>query len=82
MNPADVPTTGGERLRKTDAVDSVKLARNLRVNELKGIYTPDAASLEIRSLIRLKNSITKDMTRQKNRIFFQQKFRGRKTVSE
>ena len=68
VNPADVPTTGGERLRKTDAVDSVKLARNLRANELKGIYTPDAASLEIRSLIRLKNSITKDMTRQKNRI--------------
>lgn len=68
VNPADVPTTGGERLRKTDSVDSVKLARSLRLNELKGIYTPDVASLEIRSLIRLKNSITKDMTRQKNRI--------------
>ena len=61
VNPADVPT-------KTDTVDSGKLARSLRANELKGIYTPDSVSLEMRSLIRLKNSITKDTTRQKNRI--------------
>ena len=57
-----------KKLRKSDAVDSGKLARSLRANELKGIYTPDSVSLEMRSLIRLKNSITKDTTRQKNRI--------------
>ena len=68
VNPADVPTKSSEKLRKTDAVDSTKLARSLRAKELKGIYTPDSISLEIRSLIRLKNSITKDTTRQKNRI--------------
>ncbi len=68
VNPADVPTTGGEKLRKTDAVDSGKLARGLRAGELRGIYTPDSTSLEIRSLIRLKDSITKDSSRQKNRI--------------
>ena len=60
VNPADVPTKSSEKLRKSDAVD--------RANELKGIYTPDSVSLEMRSLIRLKNSITKDTTRQKNRI--------------
>jgi len=58
VNPADVPTKSSEKLRKTDAVDSGKLARSLRANELKGIYTPDSVSLEMRSLIRLKNSIT------------------------
>lgn len=68
VNPADVPTTSGERLRKTDAVDSKKLAMGLRAKQLKGIYTPDSTSLEMRSLIRLKNMITKDTTRQKNRI--------------
>ena len=68
VNPADVPTKSSEKLRKSDAVDSGKLARSLRANELKGIYTPDSVSLEMRSLIRLKNSITKDTTRQKNRI--------------
>lgn len=68
VNPADVPTTSGEKLRKTDAIDSGKLARSLRADELKGIYTPDSVSLEIRSLIRIKNSIRKDTARQKNRI--------------
>jgi len=68
VNPADVPTKSSEKLRKTDSIDSGKLARSLRAKELKGIYTPDNVSLEMRSLIRLKNSITKDMTRQKNRI--------------
>lgn len=76
VNPSDVPTTSGEKLRKTDAVDSNKLARSLRANELKGIYTPDSISLEMRSLIRLKNSITKDTTRQKNRIKSQLRYWG------
>ena len=62
VNPADVPTTVGEKLRKTDAVDSGKLARSLRAGELKGIYVPESESLEIRSLIRLRDSITKDQT--------------------
>ena len=68
VNPSDVPTTIGEKLRKTDAVDSGKLARSLRSGVLKGIYIPVCESLEIRSLIRLRDSITKDQTRQKNRI--------------
>ena len=76
VNPADVPTKSSEKLRKTDAVDSSKLARSLRANELKGIYTPDSISLEMRSLIRLKNSITKDTTRQKNRIKSQLRYLG------
>ena len=37
VNPADVPTKSSEKLRKSDAVDSGKLARSLRANELKGI---------------------------------------------
>ena len=68
VNPADVPTMGGERLRKTDAVDSGKLARSLRSGELRGIYVPDSITTEIRSLIRLRDSLTKDQTRHKNRI--------------
>ena len=76
VNPADVPTKSSEKLRKSDAVDSGKLARSLRANELKGIYTPDSVSLEMRSLIRLKNSITKDTTRQKNRLKSQLRYLG------
>ena len=76
VNPADVPTMNSEKLRKTDAVDSKKLAVGLRAKQLKGIYTPDSEALEIRSLIRLRNSITKDSTRQKNRIKAQLRYLG------
>ena len=68
VNPADVPTMAGERMRKTDAVDSGKLARSLRAGELRGIYVPNSITTEIRSLIRLRDSLTKDQTRHKNRI--------------
>ena len=76
INPADVPTTAGERIQKTDAVDSAKLARSLRNKELTGIYVPDSTSLEVRSLIRLRSAIAKDMTRQKNRIKAHLRFLG------
>lgn len=82
INPADVPTTAGERIQKTDAVDSAKLARSLRANELKGIYTPDGTSLEVRSLIRLRSTITKDLTRQKNRIKSHLRFLGYEIPAE
>jgi len=68
VNAADVPTMSKEKLRKTDAVDSSKLARELRSGTLKGIYVPDVKTLETRSLIRLRKSIVKDTTREKNRI--------------
>ena len=68
VNPADVPTMLREKLRKTDAVDCSKLARGLRAGDLRGIYVHDAQSREIRSLIRLRGMIVKDLTREKNRI--------------
>ena len=82
INPSDVPTTAGERIQKTDAVDSAKLTRSLRAKELKGIYTPDSTSLEIRSLIRLRSTITKDVARQKNRIKSHLRFLGYEIPAE
>lgn len=38
VNPADVPTKSKERRRKNDRVDSGKLARELSVRHLEGIY--------------------------------------------
>lgn len=76
INPADVPTTGKEKLRKTDAVDSAKLARSLRNKDLKPIFIPDEYAQELRSLVRLHGSITKDQTRVKNRIKSHLRFHG------
>lgn len=68
VNAADVPTMLKGKLRKTDAIDCGKLARGLRSGVLTGIYVPERGALEIRSLIRLRGQIVKDMTRDKNRI--------------
>jgi transposase len=67
-NAADVPTTDKEKRRKTDKVDSNKLARSLRNKELKGIYTPSQDILEDRSFVRVRSSIVKDQSRLKNRL--------------
>jgi transposase len=76
INPADVPARGSEKLRKADAVDSGKLARELRSKSLTGIYVADEAVLEMRSLIRLRGQIVKDTTREKNRIKSLLRFHG------
>lgn len=76
VNPSDVPTMGKEKLRKTDAVDCNKLARELRSGSLEGIYVPGTETLEMRSLIRLRNQIVKDSTRAKNRIKSLLRFHG------
>ncbi len=76
VHPADVPTMSEEKLRKTDAVDCNKLARELRSGSLEGIYVPKADVLEIRSLIRTRNMIVKDSTRTKNRIKSLLRFHG------
>jgi transposase len=68
INPADVPTTQKEQMYKSDPVDSKKIGRSLRANELTGIYIPRAKTLEDRSLIRVRSAIVKDLTRIKQRI--------------
>ena len=67
-NPADVPTSQKEHLQKDDPTDSRKLARSLRSNELKAIFVPNRATLEDRSLVRMRATLVKDMTRFKQRI--------------
>lgn len=67
-NPADVPTSQKEHLQKDDPTDSRKLARSLRSNDLKAIFVPNPATLEDRSLVRMRATVLKDMTRFKQRI--------------
>ena len=68
VNAADVPTSHKERDRKRDKVDSGKLARELENGSLDAIYVPDYHDQQIRSLVRLRRSQIKQMTRLKNRI--------------
>ena len=68
VNPADVPTTDKEKKQKTDRIDSNKLARQLRNGDLESIYTHKRDVLEDRSLLRLRRTLVKDLTRNKNRV--------------
>jgi len=68
VNPADVPTTGKEKINKNDGVDRRKIARSLRNGELTPIYTPEIYYQEARSLVRTRYQFSKDQTRTMNRI--------------
>lgn len=68
VNPADVPTTDKEKKQKEDVRDSRKLAMTLRSGELRSIYVPSRESEELRSLIRYRKTLVKDIARGKNRI--------------
>ncbi|MDR0748433.1 MAG: IS110 family transposase [Tannerellaceae bacterium] len=76
INPADVPTTGKEKMHKTDSVDSRKIARSLRSKELRCIHIPSQITLSDRSLIRMRISVVKDLSRLKQRIKMMLHFYG------
>lgn len=68
VHPADVPTKDKERRRKTNRVDSRKLARELRNGTLEPVYVPDRQTLEDRSLLRTRAAAVKHQTQIMNRI--------------
>ena len=76
VNPADVPTTDIEKKQKADPVDSNKLAKHLRNGDLEAIYVHNTGVLEDRSLIRMRSTLVKEITRYKNRIKTELSFFG------
>lgn len=68
INPSDVPTTDKERKRKTDAVDSAKLARSLRAGELEPIYIMPKDCLDDRGIVRVRQTFIKELGGYKNRV--------------
>ena len=69
-HPADIPTMDKERRQKSDKVDSRKLSRSLKNNEIEGVFIPSIELQEARSLIRSRVRIVSDLVRVKNRIKF------------
>ena len=68
VNPADIPTKRKERDRKSDKVDSRKLARELENNSLDGIFIPTDEQLAIRSISRGYGRIKSELVRIKQQI--------------
>jgi len=68
INPADLPVTDKEKISKRDPVDSRRLSRALRNNQLKAIHVFDPRHEQFRSLYRMRWKAAKEHRRVKNRI--------------
>lgn len=68
FNPADIRDTQKERLRKTDAVDCVKICRNLMSGDLTPIYVPDETVESHRELLNYRGRLIRLRTAVKNRL--------------
>jgi transposase len=68
IHPADVPTSDKEKRQKTDKMDSRKLSKVCKNEEVNGIYIPSEEHQEERNLLRVRQKIVRDKTRVKNRI--------------
>lgn len=82
VNPADIPTTDKEKKQKEDKRDSRKIAKTLRAGDLKAIYVPSKESEELRSLVRYRKTLVRDISRGKNRIKSHLYFHGIKIPEE
>lgn len=68
VNPADIPVTDKEKKQKEDKRDSRKIARSLHNGELKGIYVPQRETEELRTYVRYRKSLVKEINRHRCRI--------------
>ena len=65
--PSMVPTAPGKRV-KTNRLDSKKLSVGLRGGELQGIHVPSRSYRELRHLVQLRDTQTRQLTATKCRI--------------
>lgn len=68
VNPADIPTTDKERRQKEDQRDSRKIVKTLQAGQLKAIFVPSEKTQHDRILLRSRDTIVKDITRNRNRV--------------
>lgn len=68
VNPADIPTSGKDRVFKTDKRDSRKILAALRSGELEGIHCPSITEERDRAILRARAQIAKSERQTKNRI--------------
>lgn len=67
VNPSDIPTTEKEKLSKTDAIDSEKIAMSLKRSELSCIHIKSKEYMDDTNLMRLRQRLIRDLTRVKSR---------------
>jgi transposase len=68
IHPADVPTSDKDRDQKRDPRDSRKIAKAIKNKEVLPIWVPPISLEEDRQLLRIREKLSRDNTRIKNRI--------------
>lgn len=63
--PSLIPQRSGDR-RKTDKRDAAKLARLFRAGELTAIRVPDQAEEQVRSLVRCRETLTREILKSRH----------------
>jgi len=61
VNAADIPRIQKQQFQKTDRIDCRLLCRHLRQQQLKAIYIPTEEQDQLRSLVRHRNLIVKQL---------------------
>jgi len=68
VNPADVPTMDKQYYQKTDKIDCQNLSKQLKAGHLKGIYIPDIEQDQLKSLLRQKAEVARQLRNVKSQI--------------
>jgi transposase len=82
VNPADVPRTDKQDWQKTDSLDSRHLSHHLRSGNLKGITIPGNEQEQLRSLLRRRNHLVRQLRTIKNHIKSQLLYYGIKVPKQ
>ncbi|MBA3284641.1 MAG: IS110 family transposase [Nitrosopumilus sp.] len=61
VNPSDIPRMDKQQYQKTDAIDCRNLSKQLKADQLKGIYVPGEDQDQLKSLLRQRAEITKQL---------------------
>jgi transposase len=67
IHPADIPTTDKEKKQKEDKRDSRKIVRSLYNDQLQPIYIPSMETEGLRTLVRYRKSLVKEINRYRYR---------------
>lgn len=68
INPADLPRIQKHQFQKTDRIDCRMLSAALQKNQLKAIHIPSVEQDELRSLVRHRNTVVKQVRQVKLQI--------------
>jgi len=61
VNPSDIPRMDKQQYQKTDTIDCRNLSKQLKSDQLKGIYVPGEDQDQLKSLLRQRSEITKQL---------------------